>query len=251
MALILATAFSTPVFATDLAPNPVEPSAPVAEPFSWTGFYVGAHVGGTDTGGKLKAAATSVQNKSADVSRSGFHSGLGFEGGVQGGYNYQINQVVLGFEADADFGSSKNSQSAIASYGSPYYAATTVKDSSEWGGSLRGRLGYAFDNWLPYVAAGVAIRDDKLSAGTAWHTFFSSPSPFGTSSETQVGFIGGLGLEYAFDEHWSIRAEGLYALYPKHSATFVAGDGNGGTSTIRASSNPQVFTFDVGLNYRF
>ena len=88
--------------AADLAVRKAPPPAP-APVSSWTGFYIGAHVG---TGwGTTESEINSV---------SGFGGALGgfvipvsqtqsngFLGGVQGGYNWQLGPwAVIGVEAD-------------------------------------------------------------------------------------------------------------------------------------------------------
>ena len=85
--------------------------APVYTPlpppvFSWTGFYVGGNVGWgwlRDNGetfcvnpaGVLNGPGCSAQTATGDQIR-----GDEFIGGAQAGYNWQINNWVLGVEAD-------------------------------------------------------------------------------------------------------------------------------------------------------
>jgi outer membrane immunogenic protein len=244
LALVLATALSTPVFAADLAMKPADPVPPEAATFTWTGFYVGAHIGGVWTGGDLDSRASTL-GKSAVVSRSGFHSDPGVIGGAQAGYNYQVDQFVLGVEANVDLTSGQN-DFTITQFPGLGRATTTVKDRSDWNASLRGRFGYAFDQWLPYVTAGVGVRNDKLSGTTIFTPGLGNTSV--SDTETQVGFIGGLGLEYALNEHWSIRGEALYSWYPSHDVRFGSGTG---LATSVVSSKPQTISATIGVNYRF
>ena len=105
--LLLATAsavlFSTPTFAADLAPTPVEP-APVYLPFSWTGLYVGVHAGyawgdeDDDLARRFEDAGyqlTTAVGRRFDVD--------GFIGGAHAGYNVQFDSFVIGLEGDVDF----------------------------------------------------------------------------------------------------------------------------------------------------
>ncbi len=68
-----------------------------------------------------------------------------FDGGVLGafaGYNYQFdNNFVLGIEGDVDYNWNDND-----------YAGVNV--GTDWQGSVRGRVGYAFDRALIYGTAG-------------------------------------------------------------------------------------------------
>lgn len=262
LALVLATAWSTPVLAADLASNPIEPPAPEVVAYSWTGFYAGAHLGGNWTGDRFHSASdaatefggTYKSGKSAAVSRNGFHSGFGVDGGVQAGYNYQVDRFVLGVEGNFDLTSGKDHYLAYQSSNGAL-ATTSLKDSSAWNGSLRARFGYALDRWLPYVTAGVGVRNDKLYGATVWSDGpYPYPSTSGSKSRTQAGFVGGAGLEYALSEHWSVRGEVLYSWYPKRSAHFVSTSGSNGytyTTTSVFKSQPQTVSFDLGVNYRF
>ncbi|WP_448950925.1 outer membrane protein [Labrys neptuniae] len=256
LALLLATAFSTPVLAADLAPKSVDPVPPVPAAFSWTGFYVGGHLGGIWNGGNLDSRATTVAffDKSAVVSRSGFHSDPGVISGVQAGYNYQIDQFVLGIEGNVDLTSGHNNYTVNGNTLNPFpfqlpfneTATTSLKDSSRWAASLRARFGYAFGQWLPYVTAGVGVRQDKLSGTTIFAPFGGTSSV--SDTKTQVGFVGGAGLEYALNEHWSVRGEVLYSWYPKHKLRFDNADT--ATSSV-VSSKPRTIAATVGVNYRF
>ena len=133
--------FRLPAMAADL-PAP-EPAASVvsAPAFSWTGFYVGGEVGWMKTDPEYTTAAvllgapfivTSGSNKSGPTY------------GVMAGYNYQVGQLVLGVEGDFQGWT----------IGKMRYTAITgdfLTAHSKWGGSVRGRLGYAVDRTLFYV----------------------------------------------------------------------------------------------------
>src|SRR5579871_97465 len=102
-----AVAFSAPAFAADMAVK--APRAPAAVPFSWTGWYVGLNAGEVwqredvtttmATGGHIGVPATLAL---INASGTGSATASGFIGGGQAGYNLQLNQLVLGLEADFD-----------------------------------------------------------------------------------------------------------------------------------------------------
>src|ERR1700737_3028889 len=81
-----------------MVPTPV-PVAPVASApaaiFSWTGFYIGGHVGGGFDRSSWSDPFTGANNT--------FTSGAGFLGGAQAGANLQFNRVVLGVEGDFSY----------------------------------------------------------------------------------------------------------------------------------------------------
>src|ERR1700727_1127552 len=92
--------------AADLPMRMPTKAAPLAPPpFSWTGFYIGANVGGIwGRSGQtvdVNTGLTFIPPNTASFS--------GVIGGVQAGYNYQFSNVVLGIEADYDWTSAKGS----------------------------------------------------------------------------------------------------------------------------------------------
>jgi outer membrane immunogenic protein len=89
IAVIMLTATNA-ASAADISARPAPlPLAFVAPPFSWTGFYVGANLGGGWAGSTLSDSFTGA---------SLGNSTSGFVGGGQLGYNYQIGNFVLGPE---------------------------------------------------------------------------------------------------------------------------------------------------------
>jgi outer membrane immunogenic protein len=223
MKLLTATALfllvSPAAFAADLAPEPVEP-APVVLPFSWTGFYVGAHVGAIFTNAKMSLPGTFG---------GGSLDSTGFVGGGHVGYNLQFdNNIVIGLEGDFDY----TSPSKTRLLGSGTYA----KFENEWQASIRGRVGYAMDRWLPYLTGGVAFGDPKFSV-------FSPINAVGfSSSETRTGWTAGGGLEYAWDDNWSVRGEVRYTDYGTKNVNFAG-------TPIKAKFNDTTAT--LGVSYKF
>lgn len=174
-ALLLAT---TGAVAADL-PGRSAPSSFGALPvFTWTGFYVGANVGygfGDITG----------------TSGPGFGDADGFLAGGQVGYNYQIGQIVVGLEADLQYADVSAPASTTGVAGS--------KATLDYFGTVRGRLGYAMDRFMPY-----------LTGGYAWGSTELSFPAFGKDDRGQDGYAIGAGLEYAFTQNIIGRVEGLY-----------------------------------------
>ena len=116
--------------------------------WSWTGFYVGINGGG---GFGRSDYATPFPSDSFDTSG-------GLVGGTLG-YNYQMDNVVLGVEGDIDWSNIR---------GSAACAGTICETRNDSLGTARGRLGDAFGNVMPYVTGGLAVGDIKNSiAGTS------------------------------------------------------------------------------------
>ena len=185
--------------------------APIARPivtqtFNWTGFYAGLNLGGSwgsQDNALVSTAGATLASNSDHVD--------GIIGGGQIGYNWQTNQIVFGIEADFQ-GSGQKADGSFSFSPVGFFAAAppTVtmdySDKLEWFGTVRGRLGYAFDRWLPYLTGGWAYGHGVLNGSTAvGATSFS----FSADKDYSGWTVGG-GLEWAFDNHWSARAEYLY-----------------------------------------
>src|SRR5580698_9964917 len=109
MGCVAAGALSCSANAADL-PVKAGPMPPI-EVYNWTGFYVGGNVGGdwgrSDTFSPIANSGVGrkyVGSPIADINNQAVQSvrGSGFTGGAQAGYNYQVNHLVLGVEADID-----------------------------------------------------------------------------------------------------------------------------------------------------
>jgi outer membrane immunogenic protein len=139
--------------------------APVYAPlFSWTGFYIGVNGGGGFGSSNWDSTG------SRDVS-----------GGVIGGtagYNFQFGQVVAGIEGDVDWSGINGTTNNLCPFG--------CKTSNNWLATVRGRLGYAADRFMPFVTGGGAFGDIRAS----------SPGLPDTSSD-KAGWTIGAGLETA------------------------------------------------------
>jgi outer membrane immunogenic protein len=231
--LILAGALiaaATPSFAADLAPAPVEPIAPVVVPFTWAGFYVGADVGYSWTqadsdfsGPALTAAGVLPFSLSPDSD--------GVVGGVYVGYNAQFNQVVVGIEGDIEAASNSGDDTFLIG-GSPFLKAKVEKN---WQGSIRARLGYAFDNFLPYITGGVAFADYDAKASDFTGLEVSD-------SKTFTGWTIGAGVDYAFTQNLIGRIEYRYTDYGNDDFTAL-----GVTDKVDIKDS----TVRVGIAYKF
>ena len=153
--------------------------APPPPIFNWSGFYVGAHAGYGWGDSNFDAAAPGT---SFDAN--------GWLFGALAGVNYQVGQTVFGVETDinwSDFG------------GSGACGLATCETEVPWFGTVRGRLGYAADRFMPYITGGLAY--GKVEANVPG---------FGGDSETRLGWTAGVGAEYAFAPNMSWKTEYLY-----------------------------------------
>src|SRR5712692_10371134 len=124
--------------------------------YDWTGPYVGGHVGygwGNSEWTAHGAAGPSLTGSLDFYKGFDFSKGTGsFFGGLQAGYNYMLpSQLVLGVEADVSF---PNSIKATQQISSPSIGQASYGELVEYFGTLRGRIGYNFHNWLIYGTGG-------------------------------------------------------------------------------------------------
>jgi outer membrane immunogenic protein len=216
-----------------------------AEPagVDWSGFYVGLHGGwgwadaDAEYGDEYanEYCGESYETKLIWLGQPGCAVGLEPDGGfvgAQAGFNYMFdNGLMLGVEGD--------------------YALASLNDSGEGGtgifnthvdleidqlASVRGRLGMAMGQWLPFVTAGWGWAQADRS------TFNSL---FGSSSESNWhdGWTAGLGAEYAIDDRWSVKAEYRYYDLGEENYGVAA---PGGTNV-----DLELHTVQVGVNIHF
>jgi outer membrane immunogenic protein len=197
--------------AADLGRAPRVAPAPVYAPvYSWAGLYLGVN-GGYGWGD----SAWSTQTGS-------FNTSGGLFGG-QIGYNWQFGQTVLGLETDIQW-------SGIKGNGNCAFGCET---KNNWFGTARGRLGYAYDRWLPYVTGGLAYGEIQANPSFG----------FASSNTTNAGWTVGAGVEYAFAQNWTAKVEYLY---------MDLGDFN----TVVSAPTPTTVDFKAnivrgGINFRF
>jgi len=213
--LALATA---PAFAADL-PVKARPMAPVETVWNWSGFYIGVNGG--------YGWARSAHTDTAGVTSGTFNQRGGLIGGTVG-YNWQMGATVLGFEGDLDWARINGS--------TPCGVASTCFTNMQAFGTVRGRLGYAAGNWMPYITGGLALAD--LSVGQNF------PGVVG-NTDWRAGWTVGAGLEFLFSPGWSLKAEYLYADFGNSAIGY-----NGAPLTVNVSER-NVNIIRGGINYHF
>lgn len=196
--------------------------SPFLASFDWTGFYVGINgaYGFGSSRHNFAAAGTMTNNYTV--------SGM-LVGGTLG-YNWQHGNYVLGGEGDFGWSNIKGS----APCPNPAFTCGT---QNNWLGTARGRLGYAFDRWLPFVTAGGAAGDIKAT--------ISPSAAFPGATETRFGWTVGAGLEYAALTSWSVKAEYLYVDLGSMNC------GRSCTLTGTDNVNFNAHVVRAGVNYRF
>lgn len=212
---LVALAMAGPSSAADL--RPLKAPAYVA-PFSWTGFYIGLNGGY----GWAKSDWSGGAN-TASVSPKGW-----LIGGTLG-YNLQTGVWVWGLEGDFDLSTIKGSNTGTGVCAT----APGCETRNRWLATARGRVGYSFDRWLPYLTGGAAFGDLKLA-----------PPGGGAETKTKIGWTLGAGVEYAFLGAWSAKLEYLYVDLGKTSCSAA-------TCTVDTDVTFKANIVRAGLNYRF
>jgi outer membrane immunogenic protein len=196
-------------FAAEPLPPPPLPPPPV---FTWTGFYVGAQVGGAwGSGSGNFTGFDPFTGAFINSSIGGTPSGV--IGGGHVGYQAQINQWVLGVEGSVD-GSSlkKDVNAALPNFlGGALLRTHTTADIQ---GSIRGKIGIAWDRFMIYGTGGVAFAGLNTDVDIASGGFVTAGGavipPFFASnsiSKTRVGWTAGGGAQYALTPNWWVFAE--------------------------------------------
>lgn len=187
-------ALTAAVAAADISEAP--PPIPL---FTWGGFYLGGQIGyawGHDNGqlgnfGPLGPVTVPVAVASSSTNPNGVL------GGAHIGYNWQINQWVLGLEGDVDGADLRQGIQPL-----PYASATTNLFLQ---GAILGRVGYSFDHILVYATGGGAF-------GAIHNTYDVTGFP-ASYRTTRSGWTVGGGVEYAINDNWLVRAEYRHTDY--------------------------------------
>lgn len=198
MTVLAAATAASAASAADLPRNNYYSQPAPGSYYNWAGWYAGGIIG--YQWGDVPGTSTKPS---------------GVLGGLTGGYNWQSGQFVFGGETDLQISGADDTFA-------PY------KFSNPWFGTLRGRVGMAWNNILVYVTGGLAYGGLKGESGALSET------------KTHAGWTLGTGVEFGLAQQWSAKIEYLYADLSNRTYS-ITGVGNGlETSFIR-----------VGVNYRF
>jgi outer membrane immunogenic protein len=248
--------------AADLPPaGQVYKAPPAVAAYNWTGFYVGGNIGyswGKIATDSTDGIATSFVGVPFNVgfAHSNASTRDGIAGGGQIGYNWQVSpNWVYGLEADWQAASEK----ARLSYSDPYLfigsgaLSTNYEAKALWFGTVRGRVGYAWDRLLIYATGGLAYGEVKLN-GTMndsglglFAEPYSATTPFSRSKD-DAGWTAGAGLEGAIASNWTWKIEYLYL--DLGSLNF-SGPGPFSSETITAHARFNDNIVRAGLNFQF
>jgi outer membrane immunogenic protein len=197
-----------PASAADLAVKaaPVyKAPPPVVTYYSWTGCYVGGHVGGLWAKKDWTLAAPDP------AFALGSHDADSWLGGVQAGCDYQFNGGwVIGIQGDYTWTDASGSNVDAIIDG------TTNRSEVKSLATVTGRLGYAWDRFLGYVKGGGAWERDNYDRFA-----LVGGALVGSASETRSGWTVGVGGEYAFTNYLSGFVEYNYYDFGTRTLTFL------------------------------
>jgi outer membrane immunogenic protein len=190
VAVMVMAGVAAPVAAADLGPYRTAtrqsylPPVEYSQPFSWSGLYMGVQLGYGSGNTSADSGPASGFNQVYDYKSNGWL------GGAHAGYNWQRGNLVYGLEADLE--KSGQDGNGVGSRGFDH--STDIN----WQGSLRGRLGLAYDRTLIYGTAGWAFGDVNVNKS------------FASYSDVRNGWTAGVGLEHMLTSNISARIEYRY-----------------------------------------
>jgi outer membrane immunogenic protein len=220
------------------ADMPTKVSTYRPEVFSWSGFYIGGHLGyGSSSNDWNILDVGSTGNKTFNLGSGTINGALG---GVQVGVNWQTGPVVLGVEADFSW-ADMSGETCNFVLGGSFLCSSKVQRF----GTITGRIGGAFDRTLFYLKAGGAwVRDTHTVGIVAGDTFEA------TTSKSKWGWTGGAGVEYAITHNWSAKFEYDFLLFGAERYTFDFSTA-GSPTVFDADIKQRIHTVKLGFNYRF
>ena len=176
---VMAAAFA---FAISTASARADAIGPALDPVDWTGPYMG-----------ITAGYGWGQSKHTDTfgTTTGDFDLHGGAIGLEGGYNWQFDSIVVGLEADGSLTTIDGTTTNLCKGG----CTTKLR----WLTTLRAKVGYPMGKFMPYVTGGMALGGVKATvSGTT------------SNEDTKFGWTAGGGLAYGFTTGFSAKVEYLY-----------------------------------------
>jgi outer membrane immunogenic protein len=232
LAAFAVVGFASITHAADMAVK--APPPPVAAPaYNWSGFYVGA----VGTYGWGDSEHCQIGFAPPCLADGPFTNLSGWEGGGTLGFNWQLTNWVVGVEGDWSAGKLKGSSGSVAGFscGIGLTCDTSITSIA----TARGRVGYAYDRFLPYLTAGAGF--SRLNADIV--------SGASSGAETKTNFVWGGGLEVFLSPQWSAKAEYLNISNVGNFTYDTISLCGAGTPCYVHVSNINLVR--LGLNYKF
>jgi outer membrane immunogenic protein len=223
---------ATGAYAADL-PQQAPPGPPVASGPSWTGCFIGAHVGG---------AFSQDEKDSRDLNASGVI------GGGQAGCDYQFaSAFLLGAEGRVARSSlTATTSGTVVNLVTGATAPSQFTVSNNFLASATARAGYTFGGVLVYARGGAAWTGEKADQAFIAPGLGVAVDP--SASTTRAGWTAGAGVDWAFAPHWTMEVK--YDYYDFGSNSFLLTDPNSGV-TVTGTLKDRIQTVTIGSSYHF
>ena len=230
--------------------------APAAPAYQWGGCYLGVNVGGGTSGTNFGSAVGPGTYLAAGDAATVAGSGSGganadsILAGAQTGCNLQSGTLVYGLEGDFDYFHTNpqfsNNTNTLAD-GNAFAISQSL--TTNFLATVRPRIGVAADRNLAYITGGAAFTNVNY---TTSYVDANTPPGTGTASASRalLGWTAGAGWEYAWADHWTVRAEYLLASFPTTNALGTIA-GAGGTNTLHGSTDLVIQIVRAGVNFKF
>lgn len=217
---------------------------------NWSGFYIGAHLGGG-------LSLTDVEDPFGPSLYGDTVRSPGPLAGGQIGYNWQFGHGMLGLEADASWADLFATDTCLAYSG--YYVSANCRSDVSAFGTLAARFGWLVGpdaSTLIYGKAGAAWRHGDVDATTNGDAGF----PTTRTDGARWGWMLGAGIERALSRRWSMSAEYDFLSFGNTGlqtpiGAFQPAPAPDPSNLITVPSTATDFSqdahlFKIGLNYR-
>jgi outer membrane immunogenic protein len=227
---------ATGAIAADL-PLPMVEEQIVEAPFSWSGFYIGAH-GGYALAEKDLAWVEFIPGPIDPPSLLS----QDLDGVIAGGHvgaNLQFGNFIVGAEAAASWADLEETDDCPFPNG-----GGECTSEVEWFGTAGPHVGIAWDRVMLRIKGGVAWASDEYSV-----RFDAIPAGNEDGSQDRVGFMVGGGLAVALGRNWSISADYEYLDFGEEDLTLRFVDS--GDFDERVEVDQIMHVGRIGVSYRF
>ena len=226
--------------------------------FNWTGFYGGENGTYSWTDGTENRSPDGLWTIAFDAAGSAFSAANGspperprsFLGGGQLGFNYQIQNIVFGAEGDLSYTGLDTTAGVFGPPRTTESLAFTPDVNSHWLSTIRGRFGTSIDRLLVFATGGLAVAGRNVNNGYTILSPDGQDFSIGNTSRVAAGLAVGGGVEYALNDHWTLKGEYLYAgLGP--GSTFMPSDTALPVNTGYHPADMSEKVVRAAINYKF
>jgi outer membrane immunogenic protein len=238
--------------------NNMSMKAAAAPVYQWSGCYVGLNAGGGAGASSYTATVgpgthlLTTDPALVGADGTGSMNASNFLGGGQAGCNWQSGTLVYGLEGDFDYFHSKsqfiNPFDTLSDGVTPFTLTQTL--TNDFLATVRPRIGIAADRNLGYLTGGVAFTKTSYT-----ETYADGAAPAGagtaTGSKFLTGWTVGAGWEYAWTDHWTFKAEYLFAMFGKSNASGVITDATPASNPFSGTADLMMQIVRLGVNYKF